>query len=139
MRGAVDFDTAFQRVITPEPGDFDELGHINNVVYLRWSQDLATTHWRTVAPEPLLARNIFVALRHEIDYRDQILPGDEVIGRTWLGRAKGPRFLRYVDIRKTGAKRPSASVVTDWCMLDTESRKPMRVSADILDAFGVPG
>lgn len=139
MRGAIDFDTAFHRTITPEANDFDELGHINNVTYLRWAQDMATTHWRTVAPSDMQAKFIWVALRHEIDYRDQILPGEAIEGRTWLGRARGPRFHRNVDIRKIGAKRASASVLTDWCLLDLTTRKPMRVSADILEAFGVPG
>ena len=49
MRGAIDFDTAFTLPITPQPEDFDELGHVNNVTYLRWTQDIATTHWRTIA------------------------------------------------------------------------------------------
>ncbi|MEO1028469.1 MAG: thioesterase family protein [Pseudomonadota bacterium] len=139
MIGAISFETAFHLPITPQPDDFDELGHVNNVTYLRWTQDMATTHWRTVAPQDLQDRYIWVALRHEIDYRDQILPGEEIEGRTWLGRARGPRFHRHVDIRKVGAKRASANVLTDWCLLDIESRKPMRVTAEILEAFGVPG
>lgn len=139
MRGAIDFDTAFILPITPQPEDFDELGHVNNVTYLRWTQDIATTHWRTVAGPELQETYIWVALRHEIDYRDQILPGEDVIARTWLGRARGPRFHRNVDIRKVGAKRASASVLTDWCLLDIATRKPMRVTTDILETFGVPG
>jgi len=137
--GAVDFDTAFKREIIPDETDFDILGHVNNVSYVRWVEETSVAHWEHVAPDALKARNVFVMLRHEIDYRDQILPGETAIARTWLGRAKGPRFERFVDIRKPGAKRFSSFSRLDWCMLDIKTRRPQRVDATVLDAFQVPG
>ncbi|HXI86839.1 MAG TPA: thioesterase family protein, partial [Parvularculaceae bacterium] len=137
--GAASFETAFERSVEPGPADFDELGHVNNAVYLRWAQEIAIVHWRLVASDEMQARCLWVVLRHEIDYRDQILPGDAVIGRTWLGAADGPRFDRFVDMRKPGAPRAAASVKSTWCLIDAETRRPRRVGADILNAFKVPG
>ena len=137
--GAMDFDSAVSMTRVAAPGDIDELGHVNNAVYLIWAQDIAVAHWRSVAGERLLTDYVWVALRHEIDYRDQILEGETVEVRTWLGRAAGPRFERHVDIRKPGASRPSAKVLTDWCLIDAKSRKPKRVGANILDPFGLSG
>ena len=135
--GAVSIESAFERVIEPAPADFDELGHVNNAVYLRWAQEIAIAHWRLVSTPEMLTGYLWVVLRHEIDYRDQILPGDAVIGRTWLGKAEGPRFERFIDIRKPGALRAAASVKSTWCLLDAETRRPRRVGADILDAFQI--
>ncbi len=137
--GAIDFDTAFRRPIHPAPGDFDELGHVNNTVYLRWAQEIATSHWRTVAPADMQSAFLWIVLRHEIDYRDPILPGAPVEARTWLGAARGPRFDRYVDIRKPGAPKPAAKSLTVWCLLDAATRRPKRVGEDVLTAFGAPG
>ena len=137
--GAVSFDTAFCRPISPASSDFDELGHINNAVYVRWVQEMAVAHWELLAPQQLQAACHFIVLRHEIDYRDPILPDDAVEARTWLGRAHGPRFDRFVDIRKVGGARPAARAHTTWCMIDTASRRPKRVGADILDLFQVSG
>lgn len=137
--GAVSFDTAFSQAVETAPSDFDELGHVNNAVYLRWAQHVAVRHWAEVAPPAMRERYLWVVLRHEIDYRDPILPGDAVASRTWLGKAAGPRFERYVDIRKPGAARAAASVLSTWCLLDAETRRPRRVGADILEAFQVPG
>ncbi|MEL7486726.1 MAG: thioesterase family protein [Pseudomonadota bacterium] len=137
--GAVDFDTAFMRRREPEAGDFDVMGHVNNTVYVRWVQDIAVAHWEAVAPDVMRAENLFIVLRHEVNYRDPVLPGDTVEVRTWLGRARGPRFLRHVDIRKPGAARASAEAATDWCMLDATTKRPKRVGDDILAAFKVPG
>ena len=33
--------------------DIDDLGHVNNVVYVRWAQEVATRHWTTAAPRDL--------------------------------------------------------------------------------------
>lgn len=136
---AENFETAalMQRIASKT--DIDELGHVNNAVYLVWAQDIATAHWRTIGDAALTQKYVWVALRHEIDYRDQVLADETVEIRTWLGRAAGPRFERHVDIRKAGASRFSAKVKTDWCLIDAETRKPRRIGPEILEPFGVTG
>ena len=137
--GAVSFDTAAMMTRVAVPEEIDELGHVNNTVYLTWAMEMATAHWKTAASESLLQQYLWVALRHEIDYRDEVREGESVEIRTWLGRASGPRFERFVDIRKPGAKRFSAAVKTDWCLVDAQTRKPKRVGPEILEPFGVTG
>ncbi|MEZ5893125.1 MAG: thioesterase family protein [Parvularculaceae bacterium] len=139
LAGAVSFETAAMTTRIAAPEHIDENGHVNNAVYLLWAQDIATAHWRTVAGEALQREMVWVALRHEIDYREQVLEGETVEVRTWLGRAAGPRFARHVDIRKPGAARFSAQVLTDWCLIDAQTRKPRRVGPEILVPFGVTG
>lgn len=137
MSGPRSFDAAFRASFDPKPEDFDELGHVNNAVYLRWAQEIATLHWRSAASDELTRRWLWVVLRHEIDYRDPILPGDRVEARTWLGAADGARYDRFVDLRKPGAQRPAAAVKSTWVLIDAETRKPKRVGAEIFEAFGV--
>lgn len=134
--GARDFDSAPMMIRIAGAGDIDELGHVNNAVYLVWAQDVAVAHWRRVADAALRERYVWVALRHEIDYRDQIFAGDTVEVRTWLGDASGPRYERHVDIRRSGAARPAAKVLTVWCLIDAATRKPRRVGPEILAPFG---
>lgn len=136
-KGCVSFETAFFRAIEPKPSDFDELGHVNNAVYLQWAQEIAVRHWSLIASPEMKSKWLWVVLRHEIDYRDPILPGDGVIARTWLGAADGPRFDRFVDIRKPDAACAAASVTSTWVLIDAATRRPRRVGADILEAFGV--
>ena len=49
------------------PGDIDEQDHVNNTVYLRWVQEVATAHWRAVASAQTQESIGWVVLRHEID------------------------------------------------------------------------
>lgn len=137
--GAVSFETAALQTRTALPAEIDELGHVNNAVYLVWAQEVATAHWRSMTSKAMQGEVVWVVLRHEIDYRDPVLPGETVEVRTWLGRASGPRFERHVDIRKPRAARACAKVLTDWCLIDANSRKPRRVGGDILTLFGVSG
>ena len=137
LSGAISYETAARMMRTAQARDIDELGHVNNAVYLVWAQDIAVAHWRHVASEEMLREMVWVALRHEIDYRDEVRAGETVEVRTWLGRVSGPRFIRHTDIRKPGAARFSAQLQTDWCLIDAASRRPRRVGRDILDLFGL--
>ena len=40
----------FAATFTARPEDIDELGHVNNAVWVRWIQDVAIAHWLAVAP-----------------------------------------------------------------------------------------
>jgi len=117
--------------------DIDELNHVNNAVYVRWIQDAAVGHWSALVSEELPAEYVWMCSRHEVDYRAQIVEGDEVEVRTWLGDAKGARFSRYTDIRKVGADKPAVTATTSWVLLNRSTGKPQRVNIDILEVFGL--
>ncbi len=135
--GAASFETAFLKCRNARWDECDELGHVNNAVYVQWIQDVATDHWFTVAKGPMAEDHVWVCLRHEIDYREPILPGDAVEVRTWLGKRAGPRFDRYTDIRKPETVKGSVKALTTWVMIDKASGKPRRVGDDVLEAFGL--
>ena len=40
----------FEQTVRVDPADIDTLGHVNNIVYLRWVQDVAAAHWFAAAP-----------------------------------------------------------------------------------------
>lgn len=67
----------FTLTFTAEPQHIDELGHVNNAVWVDWIQQIATAHWSAVAAPEHQAAYIWVVTRHEIDYR----------GNVGLGRA----------------------------------------------------
>jgi acyl-CoA thioester hydrolase len=135
--GAHSIETAYTMSRIAQDHECDELGHVNNAIYVDWVQDIATRHWFTIAKGPLLDNHVWICLRHEIDYREPVLPGEEVEIRTWLGSRSGPRFDRHTDIRKPGLLRGSARAITTWVMVDRETRRPKRIGNDVLEAFGV--
>jgi acyl-CoA thioester hydrolase len=121
-----------------DPADIDELGHVNNIVYLRYAQDIATAHWRARAGAESVSAYVWVVTRHEADYRASLTLGDEVEVRTWVDDApRGPSWARFVDVYKLGAAKPAAQIKSDWCMLDAQTRRLRRVPQDIARRFMV--
>ena len=115
--------------------DFDRLGHVNNVVYLRYVQEVAESHWAAIASPDHLHRSIWVVRRHEIDYSHSILPGQQVVGLTWVHRPEGTRFDRSVWLLSPDRKTVFARAKTTWLLLDNESGRPKRVDTVLLEAF----
>lgn len=125
----------FELTLQIEPGDIDVLGHVNNVVYLRWVQDAAVAHWRHRATPAMQAAVLWVAVRHEIDYQHPAMPGDIVIARTWVGPAGRRSFERHTEILRDGDYKLLARARTIWCPIDPATQRPMDVGADVRAAF----
>ncbi|MBL8556683.1 MAG: acyl-CoA thioesterase [Phenylobacterium sp.] len=125
----------FRLTFEPTPADIDENGHVNNVVYLRWAQDMGVAHWQSLAPADAQATWVWVALRHEIDYRRELKLGETAQGRTWVDEAAaGPRFDRYIRIDGPDGAM-CAQVVTTWVLVEQATRRPRRVPQWITAMF----
>ncbi|OJU12368.1 MAG: thioesterase [Caulobacterales bacterium 68-7] len=125
---------AFTLPCVPTPDDIDENGHVNNVVYLRWAQDIAIAHWRSRVPPEEVAKQAWVVLRHEVDYRRPLMLGETATARTWVGEASGPRFIRHVRIDAPDGTM-SAQTVSTWCLLDPATKRPTRIPAWMIQMF----
>lgn len=126
---------AFELDIAIAAGDIDELGHVNNVVYLSWVQDVAVRHWAFLTTPEQRAQWVWVALRHEIDYIAPALPDDAITARTWTGVARGLRYARHTEIIRRADGILLATAVTQWCPLKRESGRPARLPAEITAYF----
>jgi acyl-CoA thioester hydrolase len=116
--------------------DIDELGHVNNIVYLRYAQDIAIAHWRARAAAEMIANYVWVVMRHEVDYRAPLTLGDEAEVRTWVDAApQGAAWARFVEIRNAGADKLAAQIKSNWALLDAQTRRVRRVPQDIVARF----
>lgn len=129
---------AFEQKIEVEAPDIDQLGHVNNVTYLRWVQDIAVAHWTAVASKEDQKKFLWVVLRHEIDYKQPALLGDELIVRTWVGEATRLKFERHTEFSRTKDNRLVAKARTVWCSVDATTGRPIEVSSGVRAAFSTP-
>jgi acyl-CoA thioester hydrolase len=127
--------TPFEKEITARDEDIDELGHVNNAAWVRWIQDVATSHWYAVAPADHVDAYIWVVTRHEIDYVRAVGPGETVTGRTWVADPpQGARFDRHMEFTgEDGKVRVRAK--TTWAILDKASGRPLRVPPEVAAPF----
>jgi acyl-CoA thioester hydrolase len=127
----------FELLISIEPRDIDRMGHVNNVTYVRWVQDVAVAHWRSVATPDEQANILWIVLRHEIDYKRPALPGDQIIARTWVGSSTRIKFERHTEISRAGDQALLAKAVTWWYPIDAQTKRPVNASDDLRARFSL--
>lgn len=122
---------AFSHLFTVEASDIDQLGHANNVAYLRWVQDVAAAHWHTLYPPDLGTPQIWVVQEHHIRYHRSAYEGEQLTARTWVADVNGARSKRLTRIERHGELLCSAE--TQWVLLDAASGRPVRVPAEVAE------
>jgi acyl-CoA thioester hydrolase len=122
----------FYLPITVAPEDIDELNHVNNIVYLRYVQDAAIGHWKTV-PQEIASQIIWMARRHEIDYLKQAFLGEELVAKTWVDDFVGVKSIRHCEIMR--GEDILARSVTHWISLDAQTLRPKRITEEIVMQF----
>lgn len=127
--------TPFTQTITASPEDIDELGHVNNAVWVRWIQDVALAHWYAIAPPAHQEAYFWVVTRHEIDYRGNVVAGETVTAETWVAdKPKGARFDRLMKFTGTDGK-VKVEARTTWALMDRASGRLLRVTDEIAAPF----
>jgi acyl-CoA thioester hydrolase len=126
---------AFEITVPVQPADIDQQRHVNNTVYLRWVQEVATAHWESLAPAAAQETIGWVVLRHEIDYKIPAGLGDEVILRTWVGEATRVTFERFTEMRRAIDQELLAQARTLWVPVNTASGRPTRVPPEVRALF----
>lgn len=111
--------------------DIDEQGHVNNVAYVRWIQDVAVAHWFAVTDETMREKYTWVVLRHEIDYKKQSFEGEEIEATTWVGEPTRISWERFTEIKRGEDLLVKAKSI--WCLINREREKPSRITAEMIE------
>jgi len=125
--------------ITAHADDIDALGHISNVVYIRWVLEVALSHsdavgWDAAAWRALGA--IVVVRRHEIDYLVPVLEGERIDLETWIDSWRGASLIRRTTMRRARDGVEIARAATTWAFIDTTTGRPRRIPDELRLAFG---
>ena len=128
----------FSQNFTARPEHIDQLGHVNNAVWVRWMEELAVAHWRADAAPQHVEAYVWVVTRHEIDYRGNVREGEAVTGETEIREGpRGARFDRYFRFIDAGG-RELVRAKTTWAMVEIDSGRPQRVPTEIAAPFLPP-
>ena len=125
----------FERTFVVADRDIDALGHVNNVVYLQWVQDVAVSHWEHAATPEQRRQTAWVAIRHEIDYKAPAFARDEVVAQTWVEKWTGATSERHTEIMRPADGKLLARARSVWCAVDPTSQRPRRVDTGLRERF----
>jgi acyl-CoA thioester hydrolase len=129
----------FGAALTVGPADIDELGHVSNLVYLRWVLDVAVAHSTAVgfdAAAYAARGEVFVVRRHEIDYLRPAHEGQNVLTTTWVESWKRASCVRRTDITSDDKSLVFARASTLWALVSMASGRPVKIGQDLRGLFG---
>ena len=125
--------------VVGEP-DLDELGHANNISYLKWMQSASLAHsaaqgWPLAAHREL--GQGWVVRSHQIDYLTSARLGDEIVVRTWVANLKKVTSLRRYHIIRARDQVTLARSSSDWAYVEYASAIPKRIPLEVARAFEI--
>jgi acyl-CoA thioester hydrolase len=130
----------FAHVITVSQADIDELGHVNNTVYLRYVEDVTRAHAIHIGMGLEGMREngaVPVARKHIIQYHKGAMLHDQLEVSTQITIANGPRAARHNEVRLVKDGTLLVEIDSDWVWVDPVRYRPRVPAREILDAFGV--
>jgi acyl-CoA thioester hydrolase len=113
--------------------DIDEQGHVNNVAYVKWIQDVAVAHWFSATTETTREKYVWMVTRHEIDYKKQAFENEQVTATTWVGSPTRISWERFTEIKRGESLLVKARSV--WCLIERKSSKPSRITEELKELF----
>jgi len=126
--------------ITATSADIDELGHVSNLVYLRWVLEVAMAHSRSLNWDHDQYRAygaVFVVRRHEIDYVAQVREGEQLVAETWVDDWRPASCIRRTEIRR--GDQVVARAATTWAFISLTSGRPQRITDELRGLFSAGG
>jgi acyl-CoA thioester hydrolase len=125
----------YSTTFTAGPEHIDELGHVNNGVWVMWMEQVATAHWNRDGDPAHVAAFAWVVTRHEIDYRGNVALGDTVRAETEIREGpSGARFDRHITFRNAAGKA-IVTARTTWAMIDRQTGRLLRVPPEVAAPF----
>ena len=126
----------YKKTITIPQSVIDENGHVNNVVYVQWMQDIAVEHYASIGGiEAQGPDATWVVREHKVEYLLPAFAGEEIEIRTWVENARRVRSLRKYEFVRKSDGRILVKGETDWVFVDAKSGVPLSIPANVTAVF----
>jgi acyl-CoA thioester hydrolase len=128
----------YTRTFTIPPESIDANGHVNNVFYVQWMQDIAVEHYSSIGGVEAQGPDAtWVVREHKIEYFVPAFAGEEIEIRTWVENVRRVRSLRkYEFVRKSDSKT-LVKGETDWVFVDVKTGNPRAVPEAVVNIFAL--
>jgi acyl-CoA thioester hydrolase len=127
----------FRRDRTVAARDIDLLGHVNNVVWVRWVVELAAAHADALGAgfEATRARGgLWIVRRHDVTYHGNVPEGASIRESTWVSSLRGALSLRHARF-ESDAGALLVEATTEWAWVDATTLRPRRVPPEVRERF----
>lgn len=133
---------AYSQELTVSQENIDDLGHVNNAVYLQWVEACCRAHTeRQGLPTSRMIElgALPVVRRHVATYRQPANAGERLVVSTRIVRVRGPLATRRNEVRREADGELLVEVDTEWVWVDPANGKPKTPPPVVLESFGLRG
>lgn len=130
----------YQQVIPVEAHHLDELGHVNNIVYLQWAELIAWRHSEQLGITMAEFQQFdaaMVARQHELNYLAACFLGDEIQLNTWLSACDGLNLYRQYEFIRLKDQKVVFKGHTRWVCIRLSTGRPIRMPDAFRKAYQV--
>jgi acyl-CoA thioester hydrolase len=114
----------------------DENGHVNNVAYVQWMQDIAVEHYSSIGGiEAQGPDSTWVVREHRIEYLLPAFADEEIEVRTWVANLRRVRSLRKYEFLRKSDGKALVKGETDWVFVDVKTGSPRAVPEAVARVF----
>jgi len=126
----------YSKTITIPKSAIDENGHVNNVTYVQWMQDIAVEHYASIGGVSAQGPDAtWVVREHKIEYFMPAFENEEIEIKTWVEDIRRVRSLRkYEFVRKNDGK-VIVKGETDWVFVDSKTGRPLAIPQEVENIF----
>lgn len=128
----------FDLELTVQAEHIDQLGHVNNVVYMQWMQDVATAHIEQLGlglKEYIELKHAMVAVEHHVQYRKAAFESERIVLRTWLNDINALYSYRQYAFYRPSDKSILFMGNTQWACIEIATGRPKRMSPTFTNAY----
>lgn len=132
-------ETPFQYEFKVDSSCIDQNGHVNNVVYVQWMQDVAIRHADMCGGSAVThkLRCSWIVRSHTIDYLRPAFAGDRIVAITWVANFQKVRSLRKYEFIRKNDNVTLAKGATEWVYINVQSGRPSIIPEQVKECFPV--
>lgn len=128
----------YTRSFTIPSNVIDENGHVNNVAYVQWMQDIAVEHYASIGGIEAQGEEATWFIReHKIEYFLPAFAGEEIEIRTWVENVRRVRSLRKYEFVRKSDGRVLVKGETDWVFVDAKTGMPRAIPEEVSKVFAL--
>jgi acyl-CoA thioester hydrolase len=128
----------YTKTITIPKTAIDENGHVNNVAYVQWMQDIAIEHYASIGGiEAQGPDATWVVREHRIEYLLPAFENEAIEIRTWVENIRRVRSLRMYEFLRKSDGRLLVRGETDWVFVDAKTGAPRPIPGEVSQVFAL--
>ena len=117
----------------------DENGHVNNVAFVQWMQDIAVEHYASLGGMEAQGKEAtWFVHEHKIEYLLPAFAGEEIEIRTWVENMRRVRSLRKYEFVRPLDGKVLVRGETDWVFVEAKTGRPLPIPEEVSKVFLAP-